>query len=119
MECGELAYFMKTNQISEVVTNTQGYRFFQLLEIRPAQKAEFAAVDDTLKKMLIGREKRMQAPAYIEQLRQAADVEILDAGLKAKVAAAEAEAAEAAKTRAAYEATQAAETTNISPAKPQ
>jgi parvulin-like peptidyl-prolyl isomerase len=119
MEFGALAYSMKTNEISDVVTNTEGYRFFQLLEIRPAKKAEFADMVDTLKKVLIGRQKRMQAPAYIEQLRQAADVEILDAGLKAKVAAAEAEAAEAAKTRAAYEARQAAEATNAPTAQPQ
>jgi peptidyl-prolyl cis-trans isomerase SurA len=104
MEFGDLAYSLKTNQISDVVTNVEGYRFFQLLEIRPAQKAEFANLADTLKKMLAGRLKRTLAPAYIKQLRKEADVEILDPGLKAKVAAAEAEAAEAA---------------NIPPAKPQ
>jgi parvulin-like peptidyl-prolyl isomerase len=121
MEFGDLAYSLKANQISDVVTNEEGYRFFQLLEIIPAQKAEFADLADRLKNMLAGRQKRMLAPAYIEQLRKEANVEILDAGLKTKIAAAEAEAAEAAKAQAAFEARQAAEAANrppVPPAKP-
>jgi len=118
MEFGDLAYSLKTNQISDVVTNGEGYRFFQLLEIIPAKRAEFAALADRLKNMLTGRQKRMLAPAYIEQLRQEAAVEILDAGLKSKIAAAEAEAAEAIKSQAAFEARQAAEATNAPPAPP-
>ena len=119
MEFGDLAYSMKTNQISEVVTNVEGYRFFQLLEIRPAQKAGFAALHDTLKNVLTGIQKRTLTPAYISQLRKEADVEILDAGLKAKVATFEAEAAAAAKTQAAFEAKQTAEAAKTPPAKPQ
>lgn len=113
MEFGDQAYSMKTNQISDVVTNVEGYRIFQLLEIRPPQKAEFAALDDRLKTMLVGREKRMRAPVYIDQLRKEADVQILDPGLKEKVAANEAEAAASAKEQAEFEAKQA------QPAKPQ
>jgi hypothetical protein len=116
MEFGDLAYSLRTNQISDVVTNVEGYRFFQLLEIKSAKKAEFATLADTLKKMLIGRQKRKLAPAYIKQLRKEAGVEILDPGLKAKVATAEAEAAMAAKEQAAIEARQAAEATNTPPA---
>jgi parvulin-like peptidyl-prolyl isomerase len=119
MEFGDLAYSMKTNQISDVVTNVEGYRIFQLLQIRPAQKAEFAALDERLKTMLVGREKRMQAPAYIEQLRKEADVEILNPGLQAKIAANQAEAAAAAKAQAAFEAKQAAGAADAQPAKPQ
>jgi PPIC-type PPIASE domain len=119
MEFGDLAYSLKTNQISEVVTNVEGYRFFQLLEIRPAQKAEFATLDDRLKNMLIGKQKRALAPVYIRQLRREADVEILDPKLKADNAAAEAKAAEAAKAQAAFEAKLAAEVTNTPPPKAQ
>jgi parvulin-like peptidyl-prolyl isomerase len=103
---------MKPGQVSEVITNPDGYVFFQLLEIIPAKKAEFAPLVDKLKKMLVGAQKRRLARPYITQLRKEADVEIMDAGLKAKIAAAEAEAAEAAKARAALE------TTNITPEKP-
>jgi parvulin-like peptidyl-prolyl isomerase len=118
MEFGDLAYSMKTNQISEVVTNVEGFRIFQLLQIRPAQKAEFAALDERLKTMLVGREKRMLAPAYIEQLRKEANVEILDAGLQAKIAANQAEAAAAAKAQAEFDAKQAAGAANAQGAKP-
>lgn len=118
MEFGDLAFAMKPNQISDVVTNTEGYRFFQLLEIIPAQKSEFAGIADKTKKMLTGQKKRMLAPAYIKQLRQEADVEILDAGLKAKMAANEAEAAATAKARAEFVARQAAEAAHPPSAKP-
>ena len=57
MEFGDLAYSLKPNEISDVVTNVEGYRFFQLLEIRPAQKAVFADLADDLKKMLVGGAK--------------------------------------------------------------
>jgi parvulin-like peptidyl-prolyl isomerase len=118
MGFGDLAFSMKTNQISEVLTNEEGYRFFQLLAIIPAQKADFAALADRLKNTLTGMRKRTLAPALLEKLRAEAGVEILDAGLKAKIAEAEAEAAASAKAQAAFEAKQAAAATNAPPAMP-
>jgi len=108
MEFGDLAFSMKPNQISDVVTNDEGFRIIQLLEIIPAKKAVFADLDDRLKTMLTGKEKRLLAPAYITQLRKAADVEILDPKLKEAMAAADAQAAETAKAQAEYDARQAA-----------
>jgi parvulin-like peptidyl-prolyl isomerase len=87
MEFGDLAFSMKPNQISDVLTNEDGYRIFQLLEIIPPKKTEYADIADKLKNALIGDEKRKLAPAYIKQLRKAADVEILDPKLKAALAA--------------------------------
>ncbi len=110
MEFGDLAFSMKPGQISDVLTNAEGYRFFQLLEIIPAKKGEFAALSDKLKKMLTVDQKQTLAPAYIKQLWKAADVEILDARLKTEMAANEAQAAEAAKARAEFEAGMAKET---------
>jgi parvulin-like peptidyl-prolyl isomerase len=115
MEFGDLAFALQTNQISEVVTNSDGYRFFQLLEIIPAQKAELAAVAGRIKDGLLGGQKRRLAPAYLEKLRTEAGVEILDAGLKAQMVAAEAQAAETAKAQAAFAVRQAAEATNRPP----
>ena len=112
MEFGDLAFSMKPNQISEVITNEEGYRFFQLLEIIPAQKGEFADLAGKLKNMLTTSQKQTQAPAYIRQLWKEADVEILDPKLKAEMAANEAEAAATAKAQAEFEARQAAEATN-------
>ena len=112
MEFGDLAFSMKPNHISEVITNEEGYRFFQLLEIIPAKKGEFADLAGKLKNMLTTSQKQTQAPAYIRQLWKEADVEILDPKLKAEMAANEAEAAATAKAQAEFEARQAAEATN-------
>jgi len=118
VEFGDLAFSMQTNQISEVMTNEEGYRFFQLLEIIPRKKIEFADIADTLKKALIADQQRRLAPDYIRQLWKEADVEILDPQLKSDVAANEAEAVEAERAQAAFEAKQAAEATNAPTAKP-
>ena len=83
LEFGDLAFSMRTNQISGVLTNQDGYRIFQLLEIIPPKKIAFADVADNLRKSLIGSQKRSLAPAYLEKLRAEAGVEILDARLKA------------------------------------
>jgi parvulin-like peptidyl-prolyl isomerase len=118
MGYSDLAFAMQPKQMSGVITNEDGFLIFQLLEIIPAKKADFAALKDQLKNMLVGVQKRNLAPGYLKQLRQAAAVEILDAGLKAKVAEAEAAAAQAAKTQAEFEAKQAAQATNMLSARP-
>lgn len=117
MEFGDLAYAMKPGQISGVVTNEEGYRFFQLLEIVPPKKAQFADLDNRLKTMLAGKQKRELAPPYLKKLWKEEGVEILDPGLKAEMADADAKAAEAAKAQAEFEARQAAEATNQPPVK--
>lgn len=118
MEFGDLAFSMKPGQMSEVITNDEGYRFFQLLEKIPARKATFAEVASRIKNGMTGQQKQMRAPVYIQQLRQEAGVEILDKKLKAEAAANEAEAANAAAARSAYMAKLAAEATNAPARKP-
>jgi len=108
MAFGDLAFAMKPNQISEVITSDEGFRIFQLLEIIPAKKAVFADLDDRIKGMLVGKAKRERAPAYINQLKKEANVEILDSELKKGFADADAQAAENAKAQAAFAAKQAA-----------
>jgi len=88
----DLAYSMKPGQISEVITNGDGYVFFQLLEIIPARKAVFADLAEKIKRNLTGLHKRELAPAYLKKLKTEADVEILDPRLKAMMAEAEAKA---------------------------
>ena len=118
MEYGDLAFSMEPNQISEVITNEEGYLFFQLLEKIPAKKVTFADVTDRLKKMLIGQQKRMLAPPYIRQLRREAAVEILDPKLKAEEAANEAAAAKAEKAREEFMVKRPAEAPNAPAPKP-
>jgi parvulin-like peptidyl-prolyl isomerase len=109
MEFGDLAFSMQPKQISGVLTNEDGFRIFQLLEIIPAKKAEFVDVAGQIKSGLIGEQKRQMAPAYIIQLKKEADIEILDARLKAAVAASEAEMAANAKRAADAQAAASAE----------
>jgi parvulin-like peptidyl-prolyl isomerase len=86
VEWGNLAFAMKPNEVSDVITDSDGYRFFQLLEIVPARKVEFAEVADQIKKNLIGAENKRLAPAYLTRLSKEAGVEILDPGLKQAMA---------------------------------
>ena len=110
MEFGDMAFAMKPNQISGVLTNEDGYRILQLLEIIPPKKIEYATIADKLKNALIGEEKRKLAPAYVKQLRKEAEVEILDAKLKAAFAAYDPEVAAGAQKPA--------DVTNILPSTP-
>ena len=89
------AFALNTNQISDVVTTQYGYYIIQLLDKTPAKKIDYATVTDNLKKALIQEKVAKLAPAYLDNLKKAAGVEITDPDLKAAAAAAEASAANA------------------------
>ncbi len=101
---GDAAFSLKPGQVTDVLTNDDGYRIFQLLDIIPAKKALFAATVDQIKNGLIGQEKQMRAPDYIKRLRTEAAVEILDPQLKQEVAANDAKMADDARKEAEAEA---------------
>ena len=82
------AFSMKTNTISDVVTTDYGFHIIKLLDITPAQKVDYAKVTDKIKDYLVQQKTEKLAPAYLANLSKAADVEILDADLKAAAAAA-------------------------------
>ena len=94
MEFGDLAFSMKPGQISDVLVNSDGFRIFQLLDFVPPKKADFATLAPRLKVAMESEERRKRAPQYIAQLRKEANIQILDADLKAKIAAADAQAAQ-------------------------
>jgi parvulin-like peptidyl-prolyl isomerase len=100
MEFGDLAFSMKPGQISDVLTNSDGFRIFQLLNFVPPKKADFATLAPRLKAGLTMDLRRQRAPGYIAQLRKQAAIEILDPDLKAKVAAADAQTAQLAQAQA-------------------
>jgi parvulin-like peptidyl-prolyl isomerase len=78
-----------TNQISDVITLPDvGYDIIKLLDKTPAQKVDYAKVADKIKDFLVQQKTQKLAPAYLAGLSKAADVEILDADLKAAAAAA-------------------------------
>jgi len=97
------AFSLTNNQVSDVVTSTYGYHVIKLLDKTPAKKlvltdkiplsdVTIAAKSRFLTQQKIGK----LSPAYLEKLSKAADVQILDADLKAAAAAAAAANAPAA-----------------------
>jgi peptidyl-prolyl cis-trans isomerase C len=82
------AFSMKTNTISDVVTTDYGYHIIKLLDKIPAQTVPLADVSDKIKDFLMQQQTQKLAPAYLENLKKNADVEILDPDLKAAAAAA-------------------------------
>ncbi len=81
------AFSLQTNQISDVVTTQFGYHIIKLYEKIPAQTIAYAKVADKIKDYLVSQKTEKLAPAYLDGLQKAADVQILDPDLKAAAAA--------------------------------
>ena len=86
------AFSMKTNTVSDVVTTDYGFHIIKLLDTTPAQQVDYAKVSDKIKDFLLQQKTQQFAPAYLDNLKKGADVEILDPDLKAAAAAAAAAA---------------------------
>ena len=95
------AFSLTNNQVSDVITTAYGYGIIKLLDKTPAKKLALTdkvplsdmTVAAKVKDYLTQQKNEKLAPAYLEKLRKAADVQILDAGLKAAETAAAAAAA--------------------------
>jgi len=87
------AFSMETNTISDVVTTTYGYHIIKLLDKTPAKKIGYADAAGKIKDFLLQQKTGKLAAPYLDNLKKSANVEILDADLKAAAAALEAEAA--------------------------
>jgi parvulin-like peptidyl-prolyl isomerase len=86
-ELAAAAFSLTNNQISDVIELPYGYHIIKLLEKMPAKKVDYATVAPKIKDYLTQQQIDKLAPAYLEKLRKAADVQILDANLKAAAAA--------------------------------
>jgi parvulin-like peptidyl-prolyl isomerase len=86
------AFSLTNNQVSDVITTAYGYHIIKLLDKTPAKRVDYATVAAKIKDFLTQQKTEKLAPAYLEKLRKAADVQILDADLKAAAAAAAAAA---------------------------
>jgi parvulin-like peptidyl-prolyl isomerase len=82
------AFSLTNNQISDVITTSVGYDIIKLYSKAPAKKLEYSPVADKIKNYLIQQKTEKLAPAYLDKLQKGADIQILDADLKAAVAAA-------------------------------
>jgi parvulin-like peptidyl-prolyl isomerase len=97
------AFSLTNNQVSDIVTSSYGYHIIKLLDKVPAKKMVLtdkvpptdATIADRVKEVLAQQKMEKLAPEYIEKLKAAADVQILDPELKATVAALQAAAAAA------------------------
>jgi parvulin-like peptidyl-prolyl isomerase len=89
------AFALKTNSISDVVTTAYGYHIIKLLDKTPAKKLLLTdkvpnsdlTIADKIKDYLVQQKTQKLASAYLENLKKTANVEILDADLKAAIAA--------------------------------
>ena len=85
------AFSLTNNQVSDVIMTAYGYGIIKLLDKTPAKKLALTdkvplsdmTVAAKVKDYLTQQKNEKLAPAYLEKLRKAADVQILDAGFKA------------------------------------
>jgi len=92
-----VAFALKTNEISSIVTTDYGYHIIKLHEIIPAHKVPFAEARERIKDFMMQSALERQMPSYFTSLKKEAGVEILDDKLKAAVEKAEQERDEALK----------------------
>jgi len=98
------AFSLTNNQVSDIVTSSYGYHIIKSIDKTPAKKLALAdkipvggdaTIASKIKDYLVQQKSEKLAPAYLDKLKQAADVQILDPDLKAAIAAAAAAAAAA------------------------
>lgn len=97
------AFALTNNQVSDVVTSPYGYHIIKLLDRTPSKKLALTdqvpsttvTIADRVKDILTQQKTEKLAPAYLEKLKAGAEVQILDADLKAAVDALTAAAAAA------------------------
>jgi parvulin-like peptidyl-prolyl isomerase len=94
-ELAAAAYSLTNNQVSDVIEMSFGYYIVKLLDKVPAKKLDYATVAGDLKDALKRQKITLQAPAYLQKLKQASSVEILDPRLNAMEMAVEAAASNA------------------------
>jgi parvulin-like peptidyl-prolyl isomerase len=78
-----VAFGLKTNQVSGLVTTDYGYHIIKLHELMPAKKLSFAEARERIQEYLAQVALERQMPVYFAQLKKEAGVEITDDKLRA------------------------------------
>ena len=82
-EFEKVAFGLKTNQVSELVSTDYGYHIIKLHELMPAKKLTFPEVRERVQEYLAQVALERQMPVYFAQLKKEAGVEIPDDKLRA------------------------------------
>jgi foldase protein PrsA len=74
----DAAFGAKVNQIVGPVKSPFGYHIIQVEEKKPAQPASLASAHDTIKTQLTGQQQGTAVPAFMQQLKTGAKIDIYD-----------------------------------------
>jgi parvulin-like peptidyl-prolyl isomerase len=81
-EIDAAAFSLTNNQVSDVITTSIGYQIIKLLDKTPSKTADYLAAATNIKQGLTQQKTAKLGPVYMNNLRKAAAVEILDPDLK-------------------------------------
>jgi parvulin-like peptidyl-prolyl isomerase len=81
-EIDSAAFSLTNNQVSDVITTGIGYQIIKLLEIIPSKKMGYLAAVTQIRQGLTQQKTDQLALVYLDGLKKAAAVEILDPNLK-------------------------------------
>jgi foldase protein PrsA len=74
----DAAFNAKVGQIVGPVKSPFGYHIIQVEEKKPAQKATFSNTKDQIHQQLVQQQEQMQIPAFLQQLRSQAKIDVYD-----------------------------------------
>jgi foldase protein PrsA len=74
----DAAFGAKVGTITAPVKSPFGYHIIQVLDKKPAQKATFASVKDQIRQQLTQQQESQAIPAFLQQLRATAKIDVYD-----------------------------------------